>query len=226
VLGNLGFIHEYKHHLHIKKCCNLRKVLNIFKEKHPFQNMVETRVKVGDLMTRNFIWVTPETNLKKCAKTMIKKRVGSLIVKEKNLQKLHGIITEKDVVWAVVKKSKKDLANILVKDIMKRKVVTIKPSADITEALRKIRKKKIRRIPVVENKKVIGMLTTKDIFKISPDLFTSMAETMKIREETNKLKRHQRRRPRKLDFCEECGEQDLLTNINGTWICSSCYEKR
>jgi len=188
--------------------------------------MVETRVKVGDLMTRNFIWVTPETDLKRCAKTMIKKRVGSLIVKEKDSQKLRGIITEKDIVWAVVKKSKKDLANILVKDIMKRKVVTIKPSADITEALTKIKKKKKRKLPVVENNKVIGMLTTKDIFKISPDLFESLAETVKIREETNKLKRHQRGRPRKLDFCEECGEQDLLTNISDSWICSSCYEKR
>tara|TARA_Y100000310_G_C20635634_1_gene791001 strand:- start:229 stop:792 length:564 start_codon:yes stop_codon:yes gene_type:complete len=187
---------------------------------------MESRVKVGDLMTRNFMWVTPETNLRKCAKTMIKKRVGSLIVKEKNSDKLRGIITEKDIVWAVIKKSKKDLANILVKDIMKRKVVTIKPSADITEALKKIKKKKTRRLPVVENKKVIGMLTTKDIFKISPDLFASIAETMKIREETDKLKKHQRNKPRKLGICEECGEQDLLTEIDSNWICSTCYEKR
>jgi len=188
---------------------------------------METRVKVGDLMTRNFLWITPDTNLKKCAKRLVKKRVGSLIVKEKGSDKLLGIITEKDIVWAVVKKSKKDLANILVKDIMKRKVVTIKPSADIIEALRKIKKKKVRRLPVIENKKVIGMLTTKDIFKISPDLFGSLAETMKIREETGKLKKHQRKRPRKLGICEQCGEQDLLTNPdNCSWICSPCYEKR
>ncbi|MAH47601.1 hypothetical protein CMI37_17400 [Candidatus Pacearchaeota archaeon] len=187
---------------------------------------MKTRVKVGDLMTRNFIWVTPETNLKKCAKTMIKKRVGSLIIKEKDSRKLKGILTEKDIVWAVVKKSKKDLANIFAKDLMKRKVVTIKPSADITEALKKIRKKKTRRLPVVENKKVIGMLTTKDIFKISPDLFSSIAETMKIREETDKLKKHQRKKPRKLGMCAECGEQDLLTQDDNMWICSPCYEKK
>lgn len=188
--------------------------------------MEKTRVKVGDLMTRNFIWVTPKTDLKKCAKTMIKKRVGSLIVKEKDSDKLKGIITEKDIIWAVVKKSKKYLANILVEDIMKRKVVTIKPSADITEALQKIKKKKTRRLPVVENNKVIGMLTSKDIFKISPDLFASIAETMKIREETDKLKKHQRGKPRKLGICEQCGEQDLLTETSNLWICSTCYEKR
>ena len=54
---------------------------------------MDTGIKVGDLMTRNFIWVKPETDLKKCAKTMIKKRVGSLIIKEGD--KLKGILTEK-----------------------------------------------------------------------------------------------------------------------------------
>ena len=62
-------------------------------------------------MTRNFIWVDPETNLQECAKTMIKKRVGSLIIKD-NQDRLHGILTEKDIIWALVKKSKKDLSKI------------------------------------------------------------------------------------------------------------------
>jgi CBS domain-containing protein len=187
---------------------------------------METRVKVGDLMTRNFIWTTPETDLKKCAKIMLKRRVGSLIIKEKDSDKLKGILTEKDIVWAVIKKSKKDLSKIMAKDIMKRKVHTIKPGADIVDALKKIEKKKVRRLPVVENKQVIGMLTTKDIFKVSPDLFESIAETVKIREESDKLKKHQRGKPRKLGVCEECGEQDLLTQDDGAWICSSCYDKR
>lgn len=68
---------------------------------------METGVKVGDLMTRNFIYVGQEINLRDCATMMVKKRVGSLIVKEGDL--LKGILTEKDILWAIVKKSKKDL---------------------------------------------------------------------------------------------------------------------
>lgn len=184
-------------------------------------------IQVGDLMTRNFIWVTPDLDLKKCAKTMIKKRVGSLVIKEKNSDELKGILTEKDIVWAVVKKSKKDLSKILAKDIMKRKVVTIKPSADIVEALNKMKKKKIRRLPVTENKKVIGMLTTKDIFKISPDLYAAISETVKIKEESDKLKKYKKGKPRKLGICESCGEQDLLMkDDDNVWVCSACYDKK
>ena len=185
---------------------------------------MKTGVCIGDLMTRNFIWVSPDTNLKKCAKTMIKKRVGSLIIKEGD--KLKGILTEKDVVWAVVKKGKKGLQDIKAKDLMKRKVVTIKPSTYVEDALQRMRKKKVRRLPVVENKKVIGMLTMNDILKMDPFLFEMIAETVKIKEETEKLKKRTIQGPRKQGVCEECGEFDLLYRDDGEWVCEGCYERK
>jgi len=185
---------------------------------------MDTGIKVGDLMTRNFVFVDPTTNLKDCAKTMVKKRVGSLIIKEGD--KLKGILTEKDILWAIVKKSTKDLENILVKDLMKRKIVTIKPSADITDAMTKFRKKKIRRLPVVENGKLIGFLTINDVIKIDPGLYQSIAETVKIREETEKLKRKDIKAPRKTGSCEECGDYDLPYKDDSQWLCDTCYTKR
>jgi len=181
-------------------------------------------IKVGDLMTRNFIYVTPETNLRECARTMVKKRVGSLIVKDET--KLKGILTEKDIIWAIVKKSKEDLKNILAKDLMKRKVITIKPGDDITDAMQKFKKRKIRRLPVVENGKLIGMLTLKDVLRIDPGLFQLIAETMKIKEETSKLNRSSINAPRKQGICEECGEFDILYHDDAQWLCDSCYNKR
>lgn len=186
---------------------------------------METGIRVGDLMTRNFIYVSPETNLKKCAETLVKKRVGSLIVKDK--EKLTGILTEKDIVWAIVKKSVKDLEKILAKDLAKRKVITIKPSADIIEALNRMKKDKVRRLPVLENGKVIGMLTLKDILKIDPDLYELIAETEKIKNETEKLKAGEKLKLKKKDgICGECGEQETLYDIEGVWICLGCYNKR
>lgn len=109
---------------------------------------------------------------------------------------------------------------------MKRKVVTIKPSADIIEAMRIFRKKNVRRLPVVENGKLIGLLTSKDILKIDPGLFEMMAETMKIREETEKLKRKGIRAARKQGICESCGDEDLLYKDGNQWLCAVCYSKR
>ena len=185
---------------------------------------MDTGIKVGDLMTRNFIHVSPETNLRECAKTMAKKRVGSLIIKEGD--KLKGILTEKDIIWAIVKKSKKDLKNILAKDLMRRKVITIKPGADITDAMARFKKKKIRRLPVVENGKLIGFLTINDILRIDPGLFQMIAETIKIKEETSKLKRSDIEAPRKQGICEECGDYDILYHDEAQWLCDRCYSKR
>lgn len=175
-------------------------------------------------MTRNFIYTSPDTNLRQCAKLMIKKRVGSLIIKEG--EKLKGILTEKDIIWAIVKKSKKDLKNIKAKSLMKRKVVTIKPSADITDAVKKLKKKKIRRLPVIEKGKLIGFLTDKDILKIDPGLFQLIAETIKIKEETAKLNRSNIQAPRKQGICEECGEFEILYHDEAQWLCDTCYSKR
>ena len=185
---------------------------------------MDTGIKVGDLMTRNFVHVSPDTNLKQCAKTMIKKRVGSLLIKENDT--LKGILTEKDIVWAVVKKSHHDLENIKVSDLMKRKVTTIKPGADITDAMKKFKKKKIRRLPVVEKKKLIGFITTNDILRIDPGLFQAIAETIKIKEEEEKFKRHGIEAKRKSGICEECGTFELLYNDENQWLCDECYDKR
>lgn len=186
---------------------------------------MKTGIRVGDLMTRNFIYVSPDTNLKKCAETMVKKRVGSLIVKERRI--LKGILTEKDILWALVKKSEKELADILARDIAKRKVMTIKPGADVVEALKKMKKNKVRRLPVLEHKKVIGMLTLNDILKIDPGLYQLIAETVNIREETGKLKRSENvKTPKKQGVCEECGDFDLLYRDDGQWICEGCYSSR
>jgi CBS domain-containing protein len=181
-------------------------------------------ISVGDLMTRSFVYVSPETDLKQCARTLVKKRVGSLIVKGKG--KLMGIVTEKDIIWAIVKKSVKELDNILAKDIAKRKVITIKPSVDIIEALQKMKKEKVRRLPVLENSKVIGMLTLKDILKIDSSLYELISENAKINEESEKLNLGSKiNSKRKKGLCEECGEQDVLYEVDERWVCIPCYNK-
>ena len=185
---------------------------------------MDTGIKVGDLMTRNFIHVTPDTNLKECAKTMVKKRVGSLLVTENKI--LKGILTEKDIIYAIVKKSQNDLQNIKAKDLMRRKVTTIKPGADITEAMEKFKKKKVRRLPVVESKKLIGLITTNDILRIDPGLFQAIAETINIKEEKSKLKRREIEARRKSGICEECGIFELLYHDEAQWLCEECYNKR
>lgn len=146
---------------------------------------MKTGIKVGDIMTRNFIYCHEDDELLKAVKIMAKNRIGSLIIKEKD--KLLGIITERDIMMAVAKNE--NLKGLKVKDVMTKRVETISPNKDLYDAIIKMKKKNIRRLPVVEKGKVIGLVTWKDIIKIAPTLFDLLVEEIRIREESEKLKK-------------------------------------
>jgi CBS domain-containing protein len=182
-------------------------------------------VKVGDIMTENFVSISPDENLKYAAQKMIKKRVGSLVVLQES--ELKGIITERDIIWAMVKKNKSELEKIRVKDICKKKVHTIKPSSDLYIALVKMKNTKYRWLPVISRKKVIGLLTIKDILRVEPSLFETAQEIMQIKHEAEELKNTNRKTNSRIieGICEECGNTEILYKTDGRFICSDCREQ-
>ena len=179
-------------------------------------------VKAGDIMTRNFISVPPDTSILDCARKMVKKRVGSLILEENS--RLKGILTEGDIIWAMTKKSKKELGAIKASEIAPKKIVTIKPSADLYQALQTMKKTKYRWLPVTVNKNVIGFLTLKDILRIEPSLFEFASEIMQIREESEKLRRRRTGESFREGPCEECGNFSLLYRVDNHMICEDCRD--
>lgn len=182
-------------------------------------------IHVADVMTREPVTAHPTDNLLKCSKKMVKKKVGSLVLVDEN-NKVVGFLSQKDVLWAIVKKSKKDLKNIKAKQVAAKKVVTIKPDADIREAVKKMEKKKFDRLPVVlKGKKLVGIITVKDILSFQPEIYPELEEYARIREEQEKLKRIKRSDYDKVvsdGVCEECGETDILYKVDGRIICESC----
>jgi CBS domain-containing protein len=182
-------------------------------------------IKVGDIMTRDFVSINPTTSLLDCARMMMKKRVGSLILEKEN--ELRGIITEKDIIWALTKKSQKDLKKIKCSDISPRKMTTIKPNADLMSAIRLMQKSKFRRLPVVVKNRLVGMLTLKDILRIEPALFEIACSNnlLEIKEEKDKLKRKSHQGKFDFGMCEECGKQDFLEFIDGKMMCEECIDK-
>lgn len=183
------------------------------------------KIRVGDVMTRNFIQVKPETNLMECANIMMKNHVGSLVLK--NGDSVEGIITEKDIVWALTKMGNSNIDKVLARDIATRKLYTTRPEASITEALDKMNKNKIRRMPVLSKGKIIGYITLKDIVRFIPSIFEEHREFEKIKEIEDKIKRSES--SKKGIFhespCEECGNYDLLTKVDSRLLCESCRDE-
>ncbi|MGB9708162.1 MAG: cyclic nucleotide-binding/CBS domain-containing protein [Candidatus Pacearchaeota archaeon] len=182
---------------------------------------MKTGIKVGDVMTKKFVSVTPDVTIVYCAKLMSKKGVGSLIVKRN--QKLKGILTEGDVMKAVAKGL--NLKKVTAEKIMTSKVVSIAPSKDLFDAFVAMKKSKVRWLPVIVDGNVIGLLTFNDIVKIQPDLFDIAVQNIKIAEEEEKLERIRavdEYRWVKEGPCQECGVYDLLYKVDGRYLCATC----
>lgn len=147
---------------------------------------MKTGILVHDAMTLAPIKVSKEENLEGCAKIMAKNKLGSLIVMEGS--KLAGIITEGDFVRKVASLDLRP-SEVKVKDVMTQDPLTISPDKDIFEAIVFMRDHNVRFLPVMDEEKLVGFLTTKDILKIEPQLFDILVEKLEIREGERKLEK-------------------------------------
>lgn len=100
----------------------------------------------------------------KAAKIMDEKKIGSLIVVNKE-KKLTGIITEKDIIKRFLAKDKPK--STTVKEVMSTDIITVTKDIDLDTAAEIMSKNKIRRLPIVDNGKLIGIVTARDLLENS-----------------------------------------------------------
>ncbi|MBU2615801.1 MAG: CBS domain-containing protein [Nanoarchaeota archaeon] len=186
-------------------------------------------ILVSDVMTRNPVQTGINSSILDCAKKMVRKKVGGLIITDN--KKLAGFISGQDILWALIKSSRTDLSEIKAVDISPKKIITIKSSATLQQALEKIKQSKFYRLPVVHNGEVVGMITIKDILGFYPEAYSELGELDFIREEAEKIKRIQRGHddcsiPSGDGVCEECGCKGELYSVEEIMLCSSCLNLR
>jgi signal-transduction protein with cAMP-binding, CBS, and nucleotidyltransferase domain len=178
---------------------------------------MKTGIKVGDAMTEQPIYLSPENSLEVCAREMEQHHVGAVLVKEND--SLVGLLTEQDIVRNVIAKGKNPL-DLKVVEVMEKDLHTIEPDKDIFEALQRMKDLNIRHLPVMNDGKLLGLLTVKDVLKIEPQLFDLMVEKFELREEENKPIN---RVSSDEGLCNECGEySDKLAELDGVMVCETC----
>ncbi|MBI1969838.1 CBS domain-containing protein [Candidatus Woesearchaeota archaeon] len=179
---------------------------------------MKTGYKVCDAMTEQPISIPSDTTLEECARIMAQHHVGALVVK--GGEGLTGIVTEQDIVRKAVATSL-NTSEIAVEEIMERDIETIAPDMDVFDALVKMRDLNIRHLPVVDNNKMVGLLTLKDILKIQPQLFELLVEKFELREAERKPIN---RISPKEGICQECGNYaEHLKLRKGVMVCGECY---
>lgn len=181
------------------------------------------RILVSEVMTREPVTIGPSASLLECAKKMSRGRVGSLLIIDR--KKLLGFITQRDIIWALVKKPKADFSKISAISLSPKKIITIKPDSTLREAISKMNKSRFDRLPVVSDGELVGIITAKDILNFHPEIYPELEEYAQIREEQEKLKRMKKGKEGVAvtdGICEECGNRDMLYRVHGMLICESC----
>lgn len=114
------------------------------------------------MMTTGVITIRKDALISDAMKKMIKRRVTSLIVEKKG--RGCGIITRRDIVNKVIAHGKNPL-KVKVSKIMSEPLLTIPADMEITNVARLMARIGIRRFPVIENNRLIGMVSNSDILR-------------------------------------------------------------
>ena len=116
---------------------------------------------IQDLMNPNVITVEPGASTALAARLLSRYNVGALPVCGAD-KKLRGIVTDRDIVLRCVA-AEDDPAQTPVRDIMSRSPATLTPSQDVHAAAMTMAAHQVRRLPVVENSKLVGIVSLGDL---------------------------------------------------------------
>ena len=120
---------------------------------------------VGQLLqgkARGLCTVTSDTRVFDALRQMAEKDIGALLVVDSG--KLAGILSERDYARKVILQGKSS-QDTPVKDIMTERVVCVQPKNTVEECMALMTDKRIRHLPVLEDKKVIGVISIGDVVK-------------------------------------------------------------
>jgi CBS domain-containing protein len=122
----------------------------------------KTTQTVEDLMTRNPACLLETETVIDAAKLMDKKNIGDVIVLDDTAGRVKGIVTDRDIVIRALAHDQ-DPSRTVLSAVCSTDVVCVEPGASIDEVVELMRDKAIRRVPVVEDEKPVGILSLGDV---------------------------------------------------------------
>ena len=134
-------------------------------------------MKVKECMCKEVESINPNTSIKECAKIMSDNHIGCVPVCNEQ-KKVVGIITDRDLLLRAVA-CDKDINTTKASDIMTCNVYCCSSDTDVKEAENIMSTEKIRRIPIVDNNKIVGILTLGDISQASDINKNDVCTTLK-----------------------------------------------
>jgi len=179
---------------------------------------LRTRMIVKDVMSSPVVTLGEDATSNKVAHVMDENELGCVIVTNK-AGKPVGILTERDLVIRVLAKNLMPDA-IKAKEIMTSPLVTIEPDATVSEAARRMSRLNIRRLGVTYKGNLVGLVSSKDIIGVMPELIEIIQERSRIE---GSIEAEETEEAPLSGYCDRCGVfSENLKDVNGQSLCEDC----
>lgn len=132
---------------------------------------------VRDIMTKAVKTIKVGANILEAVRKMNKFNIGSLVVVDG--KRPVGILTERDILRKIVDQSI-DPSVVRVKEVMSSPLVTVSPDVGVEEAAGLMAKRGIKKLPVVEDGRLVGIVTSMDVMKTAPLLVDLIEDLLRI----------------------------------------------
>ncbi|MBE0527506.1 MAG: CBS domain-containing protein [Candidatus Thorarchaeota archaeon] len=180
---------------------------------------------VKDIMAVNVVTMPPDATILDVSKSMSDMDIGSIIIVDK--ERPVGIITESDIVRRVIAEEK-DPKTTSASEIMTSPIIHVEPGMGLTDAMRVMAKSNIRRVAVLKNDSLAGIITSRDILRWSPELIDILVESLRLRNEEASRDRPDDEDDELIAYggeCSNCGEYSTdLVLEDDEYVCESCRE--
>ena len=120
-------------------------------------------MKVKDCMCKEVVFVKPDCDTEECAKLMCHNHIGCIPVCDDS-KKVVGLVTDRDILLRTIGCGK-EIKHTPISDIMTCNVTCCTPDQEVKDAEKMMGTNQVRRIPVIENNKIVGILTLGDLAK-------------------------------------------------------------
>jgi len=179
------------------------------------------RMIVKDVMTSPVVITEENASANKVAKLMQDNKVGCVIVTNKAGKPL-GIVTERDLVVRVLA-AKSNPSTAKTEDFMTSPLVTVDPETPINDAAKRMSRLNIRRLAVLYKDSLIGLVSSKDILDVMPELLEIMQERTRIEGAGGPEATEGIEEAPLSGYCDRCGVySENLKDVNGQSLCDDC----
>lgn len=126
-----------------------------------------------DIMQKYALTVSEDLTAYEGAKIMQENNVGFLIVQENEMP--IGIVTEWDYIHSIIV-NRMNPDEVKLKELMRTDIVTVTPDTPTDKVAYMMNQKRVRRVPVIENGKLVGVITSRDILRIFKEYMDKLSQ--------------------------------------------------